>query len=208
MYKFQAAAPEKTAVLVIDMIKDFVKEGFPMYFPQGGAIIPPMKAFIDTCRAKGMPVIFTTQTHKLNDADMGFYGRLMDPIGSHAICREGGEGAEIVEELGMQPSDMLVVKHNYSAFYGTDLDLMLRSMKVTNVVIVGVCTEMCCAATAREAINHGYETAFISDLTATFDYPDLGFGAFSSDDVQRSVLTIMRMTTCDVMAAADFLAIG
>ena len=206
MYKIPDVAPEKTAVLVIDMIKDFVKEGFPMYFPQGGAIIPPMKAFIDTCRAKGMPVIFTTQTHRLNNADMGFYGRLMEPIGAHAICVEGGEGAEIVDELGMQDTDMLVVKHNYSAFYGTDLDLMLRSMKISNVIIVGVCTEMCCASTARDAINHGYETAFISDLTATFDYPDVGFGAHSSQDIQNAVLSILRVTTCEVMTAEDFLA--
>lgn len=205
MYNIPAVKPEKTAVLVIDMIKDFVGEGFPMYFPQGGAIIEPMKEFVDKCRDKGMPVIFTTQTHKENNADMGKYGRLMEPIGAHVICKEGAEGAEIVEGLGMKDEDMLVVKHNYSAFYGTELDIMLHTMGIETVVIVGVCTEMCCAATAREAINHGYETAFISDLTATFDYPDIGFGANSSQDIQNTVLSIMRMTTCDVMTAAEFL---
>lgn len=204
MYSIPKVKPEKTAVLVIDMINDFVKEGYPMYFPQGGSIIAPMKTFVDKCRQKGMPVIYTTQTHRMNNADMGKYGRLMEAIGSHTICKADSDGAKIVESLGMQPQDMLVVKHNYSAFYGTELDIILRSMGIETVVIVGVCTEMCCAATARDAINHGYETAFISDLTATFHYPDLGFGEISSEDMQKTILSVMRLTTCDVMTAEDF----
>src|SRR5207244_11821127 len=73
------------------------------------------------------------------------------------------------EEIAPAPGDVTVLKHVYGGFTGTELDLVLKSLGVTTVVICGTMSNFCCGATAREAFWHGYRVIFGSDVTSTTD---------------------------------------
>ncbi len=101
---------------------------------------------------------------------------------------------------------MIIKKHRYSAFFGTDLDVILRGLGTDTVIVSGVTTENCCHATARDAMFRDYRVAFLSDCTATFAYPDLGYGALSADELHRSSLIVLAFSTAHVMTAAECMA--
>ena len=81
-----------------------------------------------------------------------------------------------------------VQKHRFSGFFGTDLDMILRGWGTDTVIISGATTENCCHATARDALFRDYRLVFLSDATATFDYPDREFGEMSAAEVHRATL--------------------
>jgi len=74
---------------------------------------------------------------------------------------------------------------------------------VDTVIISGTTTENCCHATARDAMLRNYRVVFLSDATATYDYPDRGFGAMSNADVHHAMLVILADSTAHVMSVTD-----
>ena len=100
----------------------------------------------------------------------------------------------------------MITKHRYSAFYGTDLEIVLRGLGVTTVVVAGVTTENCCHATARDALFRDFRVVFLSDATATADYPDRGYGAMSADEVHRATLVVLAASTAEVIPTETFVA--
>lgn len=113
---------------------------------------------------------------------------------------DGTPGVEIYPEISPQPGEQVIRKHRYSAFFGTDLDMILRGSGVDTVIIAGATTENCCHATARDAFFHDYKVVFLSDATATFDYPDLGFGEMSASEVDAAILIILAASSANVMS--------
>ena len=101
------------------------------------------------------------------------------------------------------PGEHVIKKHRYSGFFGTDLDIILREWGVDTVIISGTTTENCCHATARDAMLRNYRVVFLSDATATYDYPDRGFGAMSNADVHHAMLVILADSTAHVMSVTD-----
>jgi ureidoacrylate peracid hydrolase len=102
--------------------------------------------------------------------------------------------------------EIIVKKHRYSAFYGTDLEIILRGLGIDTVVIAGVTTENCCHATARDALFRDYKVVFLSDATATFDYPDVGQGGMTAAEVYHATLVILSVSTAHVMKSSVFIA--
>jgi biuret amidohydrolase len=110
---------------------------------------------------------------------------------------------EIYPELAPATGEHVIKKHRYSGFFGTDLDIILREWGVDTVIISGTTTENCCQATARDAMFRNYRVVFLSDATATYDYPDCGFGAMPNADVHRATLVILAASTAHVMSVDD-----
>jgi biuret amidohydrolase len=73
-------------------------------------------------------------------------------------------------------------------------------------VITGVTTENCCHATARDAFFRDFQVVFLADATATVDYPDLGYGSLSADEVHRATLVILARDTADIITTDTFIA--
>jgi len=96
----------------------------------------------------------------------------------------------------------VIKKHRYSGFFGTDLDIVLREWGVDTVIISGTTTENCCHATARDAMFRNYRVVFLSDATATYDYPDRGFGSMPNEQVHHATLVILAASTAHVMPVA------
>ena len=91
----------------------------------------------------------------------------------------------------MRKGDILLKKPRYGAFHGTDLELMLRHRGIDTLIIGGIATNVCCETTAREATVRDFKVLFLSDGTATFGLPDMGFGAITAQEVQRVTCSVM-----------------
>ncbi len=205
-YKVERIDPKKTAMIVVDMENDFIAPGAPMETPAGRKMLPNLKQAIAFCRERGIRVIYTAHVHRRDGCDMGLFDDLWPPIASRAGLVDGEPGIEIYPEIAPRPEEIVVKKHRYSAFFGTDLEIVLRGLGVDTVVITGVTTENCCHATARDAMFRDFRVVFLSDATATFDYPDVGQGGMSADEVHRATLVILSVSTADVMTTDELMA--
>ncbi|MDH2329097.1 cysteine hydrolase [Cereibacter sp. SYSU M97828] len=198
--------PKTTALIVIDMQNDFIAAGAPLETPMGQALLPTLARLIEHARATGMRVIYTTHAHRSNGCDMGLFGEIYPPIQNRAGLVDDTPGIDIYPDVAPQGDEVVIKKHRYSAFFGTDLDIILRTQKIDTVVVTGVTTENCCQSTARDAMFLGYRVAFISDATGTYDYPDAGFGPIPAADVHRVTLGVMAVSTAHVMTTDDLIA--
>jgi len=198
--------PEKTAMLVVDMQNDFVQEGAPLEIPSARAMVPRLNRLLDVCRAHKILVIYIHHVIRGGDIDAG---RLAD---HHAAIRNnkaliaGTPNVEIYEGLKPRPGDLVVGKPRYSAFYGTDLEAILRSKGIDTLIISGTVTNVCCDSTARDAFSRDYKVIFLSDGTATRDLPDLGFGPVSAEEIQTVVLTVLAMCFAQVTSIDQVMA--
>lgn len=205
-YTISSIYPATTAVIVVDMENDFVEAGAPMESKQARSAVSNIRRTIEFARETGMKVIYTTHTHRSDGCDMGRFGNLYPPIESREGLVDGTRGIEIYAELAPASGEPVIKKHRYSGFFGTDLDIILRSSGITTVVIIGTTTENCCHATARDAMFRDYFVAFLSDATGTFDYPDVGQGGMTAEKVHVATLKILAFSTADVMTTDEFVA--
>jgi nicotinamidase-related amidase len=148
----------KKALLVIDMLNDFVKEGGSLVVPGAVNIIPRIREWIDKARAEKIPIIYALDAHRPDDPEFERWGR-------HAV--KGTWGAEVVSELKPQPEDYLILKRRYDVFFGTELDLYLRELGVTELIITGVLTDVCVMSTAIGAYMRGYKITVPQNAVAT-----------------------------------------
>ena len=138
---------------MIDMLNDFVSGSLKV--ERAGRIIPKIRELLDWARGRGIPVIYLCDSHLRNvDAELSLWG-------DHAI--KGTWGAQVVEELKPREGDFLIEKRRYSGFFGTDLDLLLRELKVDTVVLTGLVTNVCVQHTAADAFFRGYRIIVLSD---------------------------------------------
>lgn len=203
-YRFDRIDPRTTAMIVVDMQNDFVAEGAKLQSKQAHAMVGKLAATLRLCREQGIRVVYTAHVHRKDGCDMGLYDDLYPPIADRSSLVDGTPGVEIYRDLAPAPGEHVIKKHRYSAFFATDLDLILREWGITSVVISGTTTENCCHATARDAMFHNYKVAFLADATGTFDYPDVGWGAMSAAEVHKATLTILAFSTAHVMTVDDF----
>ncbi len=198
--------PAKTAMIVVDMQNDFVAAGAPIEVSAARAMVPKLAEALKICRNAGIRVIYTAHVHRRDGCDMGLFDDIHPPIANRAALVEGTPGVDIYPELAPAPGEHVIKKHRYSGFFGTDLDIILREWGVDTVIISGTSTENCCHATARDAMFRNYRVAFLSDATATYDYPDRGFGSMPNADVHHATLVILAASTAHVMSVADLAA--
>jgi len=143
----------KTAVLVIDLIEEFVSGRLGN--PRARAVVPRVKKLLDAAHRLGTSVIYVTDAH-LPGIDREF-----ELWGTHAEA--GTPGAEIVSGLEPIPGDYRLYKRRYSAFYATGLDELLRELKIEAVILTGVLTNICIQHTAADAYYRGYNVIVPED---------------------------------------------
>src|SRR3954453_22540077 len=198
--------PAGTAMIVVDMQNDFVAAGAAMETPAARAMVPKLAEALKICRSAGIRVIYTAHVHRRDGSDMGLFDDMHPPIANRAALVDGTPGVDIYPELAPQPGEHVIKKHRYSGFFGTDLDIILREWGIETVIISGTTTENCCLATARDAMFRNYRVVFLSDATATCDYPDCGFGAMPNQQVHHATLVILAASTAHVMPVPDLRA--
>lgn len=174
-------AAGKTALIVIDMQRDFLLPGgfgesLGNDVDQLLRVVPPLADLIAAARAAGVMVIHTREGHepdlsdcppaKLNRGapskrigDEGKYGR---------ILIRGEYGHDIVDELAPIDGEVIIDKPGKGAFYATDLQDILTGGGITQLLITGVTTEVCVHTTTREANDRGYECLVVSDCVGSY----------------------------------------
>jgi nicotinamidase-related amidase len=154
----------KSALIVIDMQRFFLDDDSPTYTAGGAAILPALERLLAAFRAAGRPVIFTRHVHHPDDLDSGIMAWWWE-----GKCLEGSRESEVHPALAPRPGEKVVFKHRYSAFYNTDLETVLRCLKVEDLVVCGVMTNLCCESTARDAYYRDYRVFVPADGTASTD---------------------------------------
>jgi nicotinamidase-related amidase len=195
--------PKKTAMIVVDMQNDFVVPGAALETPAAREMVPKLAEALRICRDAGIKVIYTAHVHRRDGCDMGRFRDLHPAIANREVLVDGTPGVDIYPELAPAAGEHVIKKHRFSGFFGTDLDIILREWGVDTVIVSGTTTENCCHATARDAMFRNYRVVFLSDATATYDYPDRGFGAMSNADVHHATLVILAASTAHVMSVKD-----
>ncbi len=151
-----------SALLVVDMQCFFLDAQSPTYTCGGSAIIPAVQRVLHAFRAAKRPVIFTRHVHHPGDLDSGIMGWWWE-----GKCLEGSPESEVHPDLAPRPGEKVVFKHRYSAFYNTDLETVLRCLRIEDIVIAGVMTNLCCESTARDAYYRDYRVFFLADGTGS-----------------------------------------
>ena len=156
--------PARTALIVVDMQNDFVKEGGSLVVPDAEATIPNIKGLLDLARESGTRVVFTQDTHNDGDPEWEIWPEHV---------REGSWGWEIVDELKPLEDELVIRKVRYDAFYGTHLDHFLRLWGVDALVICGTVANICVHYTAASAALRWYDVIIPRDATSALDPFDL-----------------------------------
>jgi len=162
-HRLELRAPA-AALLVIDMQQFFLDPASPTFTCGGLAIIPTVTRLIAAFRAAGRPVIFMRHVHHPQGLDAGIMAWWWD-----GMCLEGSPESEVHPALKPLPGEKQVLKHRYSAFYNTDLETVLRCLKIEDLVISGIMTNMCCESTARDAYYRDYRVHFLADGTGSIN---------------------------------------
>jgi biuret amidohydrolase len=170
-----------TALVVIDMQRDFVEPGgFGQALGNDVsrllAIVPTVRALLDWCRARGVRVLHTREGHRpdLSDCPPAKLRRgnptlrigAKGPMGR--ILVDGEPGNAIVPELAPLAGETVIVKPGKGAFWSTPLHEILTSAGITNLIVAGVTTEVCVQTTMREANDRGYDCLLIEDATESY----------------------------------------
>ncbi|MDD5556409.1 MAG: cysteine hydrolase [bacterium] len=155
-----------TALLVIDMLNDFVLKGAPLEVPRARQVIRNIRRRIARASREHIPVIFVCDKHRKEDPEFKVWPK-------HAV--NGSAGSEIVAELKPRSSDYIIDKTTYSAFYRTKLEKLLRKLGTRKIVISGVVTEICVLFTAVEACMRGFQVEVAEDCVAGLTEADHRF---------------------------------
>ncbi len=154
--------PSRSALLVIDMQRFFLNPASPSFTCGGVAILPNLIKLIQAYRTKHLPVIYTRHVHHPGMLDAGIMGWWWQ-----GMCKEGTPESEVHPDIAPLPGEKEILKHRYSSFYNTDLETILRCLKVEDLVICGIMTNMCCESTARDAYYRDYRVFFLADATGS-----------------------------------------
>lgn len=149
----------KEALLIIDMLNDFVSEGAPLEVPDAKKVVPAIKKEIENAKKEGKPVIYICDTHDPDDKEFSKFG--WPP---HAV--KGTKGARIIDELKPREGDILIEKTTYSGFYNTGLDETLKKLGIDSVRLAGCVTHICIMFTASDAVLRDYKVTVVENGVA------------------------------------------
>src|SRR5262249_21544527 len=203
----------KTALLIIDMQRDFLEPGgfgaaLGNDVTRLQAAVAPCRDILGAARRTGMLVIHTREGHRadLSDApplkvergDPATRIGAMGPMGR--ILVRGEPGHDIIPELYPAAGEPVIDKPGKGAFYQTDLELMLHNRSITTLLICGVTTEVCVNTTVREANDRGFRCIVLADCCASYfpEFHDMGLkmikaqgGIFGSVSGSKPVLAVL-----------------
>ena len=165
--------PARTALLVIDMQNAFVMTGGSMArlglsTSRGHDIIEPVHRLVEACRTRGLPVIHTLTTFRPDYADAGLVAERFPALQPLGHIMSGTWDAQIVDRLLPRAGEYVIPKSRFNAFYGTNLELVLRSLGVDTLIVAGVATNICVDSTIREAFIRDVNVILPRDATASY----------------------------------------
>jgi len=181
--------PSRAAVLVVDMLNEFLEPGGEMVLLEGRSVIEPINRLLAASREMGMRVVWLCDEHPIPQ-DKEFEKRVPHCIG-------GTWNAGIVDAMDVAPDELRIAKRRYSGFFGTDLDLWLREWGVQQVVVTGVVTNICVRSTVHDAYFLGYDVFVPEDCVSA-----------TSDREQASTLYDIDTHFGDVVTSEELMSVA
>jgi nicotinamidase-related amidase len=156
--------PRRTALLIVDMQNDFVKEGGKLVVPSAKLTVPPLQHLLEEARRSGMTVAFTQDSHLPGDPEFALFGE---------HCLVGTPGWEVIEELAPQAGELVYQKRRYDGFYGTSLEHDLRVRGIDTLIIGGTVANICVLHTAGSAALRWFRVIVPRDAISALTEFDL-----------------------------------
>ena len=201
--------PSRTAVVVVDMQRDFVEPdglfgSLGLDLEGYAEMRPRLRALLDAARAAGVRILHLRNT-SLPDGASDSPAQIRFNMRMHEAARAGGpplsytvpgtDGYEFVDDVGPRPGEVVVQKYRSSGFWGTNLDLVLRSNGIETVIVCGCTTEGCVDSTARDAMFSNYYVVIPRDCVA------------SDDRAQHEASLLLMQHRFDVVSSEDVTAL-
>lgn len=201
LHFMETLAPQRTAMLVIDMQNAYVGRGEPAYVPEAHKVVQNINRLADSLRAAGGTVVWVLNTLGPEAENWRPYRHFRRPELLQAMVAAltpGNPGHELWPEMDRRPHDLSIQKTRYSAMIqgSSDLDERLRQAGIDTIIITGTLTNVCCESTARDAMMLNYDVVVISDATA----------AHSPEEHSASLGSIYA-AFADVMSASEVTAL-
>lgn len=201
---FDSLDPRKTALVVVDMQGTFVAPGSPAEVPTARGIVDNINRLTRELRRLGVMIVWVTHanSHDATGSDWdGFFDHFVaDDVRARTIesLSPDGKGQSVWADLDVDPGDTHVSKNRYSALIpgSSQLERILRSHDIANVLIAGTKTNVCCEATARDAMMLDFKVVMVSDCLAAL-----------SDDEHRAALETFIQQFGDVMTTPEVLSV-
>ena len=150
----------KTALLLSDMLIDFVSPKGKLFVPDTRKTIVPIRSLLGKARTSGVMIVYIQDWHRPDDPEFSIWGL-------HAV--QDTRGIAIIPELAPAPEDFIVRKRTYDPFFSTDLDLLLRQKGIQNLVISGTVANICVLHAAGSAALRGYQVVVAVDTISALD---------------------------------------
>ncbi len=168
------------AVLVIDMLRGFLEEGYPLYIgKEARNIIPNIQGLLERELARGSKIFFVCDSHDPDDLEF----KMFPPH-----CIAGTAETEVIPELAKYPGE-IIPKKRYSAFFNTKLEEKLKKLKPDKIVVCGVLTDICVMHTVADARNRDYAVEVPVDCVAALDEKTQQFALSHIEKVLGARLT-------------------
>jgi nicotinamidase-related amidase len=182
--------PQSSALLVMD-----VQRGVVERYAGDPALLDRMRQAVETARSRGVPVIFVRVAFRPGHPEVSTRNRTFAAIASQAgtFFGEEDEATQIHPALGPRAEDPVVVKKRVSAFAGSDLEVLLRSIGITHLVLTGIATSGVVLSTLREAADRDYELTVLNDACADAD-----------DEVHRVLTEKVFPRQAEVLSVAEW----
>jgi nicotinamidase-related amidase len=153
---------KRPALLVIDMLRDFL-DGWPPSSRE--KLVQSTKKLVSMMRERGYPIVWVRQEFEADLSDAFLEVRAK----GIPITIKGTPGCQIIPELPIGPSEIVIVKKRYSAFFGTDLDRILRELKPNAIILAGINTHACIRMTAIDAYQRDFPVVLASECIGSYD---------------------------------------
>ena len=156
--------PTRAALIVIDISRDSLNPSEESGIPLEGApqAIENARRVVNAARENGVPVVWIQELHRRSGID---FGRELD--GAETVhCVEGAPGSRFLEDFAPRDDEFYVPKRRYSAFFGTDFEILLKGLKVETLILIGFLTDVCVHYTGADAHQHDYRVRVVREAVA------------------------------------------
>lgn len=178
---------------MIDMQRGFLDRNSSLCIKMAADTVPACARLIDHCHKERIPVFFVTRRYKADGSDVEHTRYKTWLAGGRPLSELCPETADYPEEFTVLPEDRHIIKPRFSAFFQTELDMILRRLRVDTVILAGTTTPNCIRTTMYDAISLEYNAIVISDCTSSV-----------TDEIQQANLSDMANIGAHVMSLAEF----
>lgn len=188
---------DTAALLVIDMQNGFLCKNSSLFIDGAPDTVPACAETIQFCRAHGIPVFFVTRAYAADGSDVEHTRRAAWEAGGKPLSPGCAKeiSTEMPEAFGKDARDYHILKPRYSAFFATELDLVLRRLGIRRIVITGTTTPNCIRTTCYDGISLDYEVTVLSDCTSS-----------KTPEIQESNLRDMANIGAEITDSKSFFA--